>query len=512
MARNDTQTKIEQIKTAAEADFETFIRVVQPDRVLGHVHQDLARFLMPGGKSHKLVLLPRDHQKSAFAGLYAAWRITRQPNIRILYISSTANLATKQLKFIKDILTSDRYRRYWPEMVNREEAKREKWTESEISVDHPLRAETYTRDPTVFTAGLTTSVTGLHCDLSIMDDVVVKENAYTEDNRKKVEEQYSLLASIEGTEGEAIVVGTRYHPKDLYNTMMQMEIEVYDEYGELVSQELLYDKFERQVETDGVFLWPRQKGPRGTWFGFNKEILAKKKTQYLDKVQFRAQYYNDPNDAESAGIGHECFQYYDKTHLTRSMGQWYMKGKRLALAAAVDFAYSLKERSDYTAIVVIGVDPEANIYVLDIDRFKSNLPSEYFDHILALHQTWDFRKIKMEVTAAQAAIVNTIKQVHIAQHGLALAVEDVRPDRRQGSKEERIAAVLQPRYQDRKVWHRRGGHYQSLEEELVMENPPHDDIKDALAMAVDGTLAPPANSHVRPAQTISYHPRFGGIM
>ena len=48
----------------------------------------------------------------------------------ILYISSTANLAEKQLKAIKDILTCDIYSRYWPEMVNTDEGKRERWTSS----------------------------------------------------------------------------------------------------------------------------------------------------------------------------------------------------------------------------------------------------------------------------------------------------------------------------------------------------------------------------------------------
>src|SRR5687767_7343671 len=106
-----SQDKYEQTRLAAEADFERFINVVQPLRVLGSVHSEWIDWItQQGAKSHKLSLLPRDHQKSAIAGLYAVWRMTKNPSIRVLYISSTSNLATKQLKFIKDILTSTNYR------------------------------------------------------------------------------------------------------------------------------------------------------------------------------------------------------------------------------------------------------------------------------------------------------------------------------------------------------------------------------------------------------------------
>ena len=134
------QSKIDVIRERAENDLEFFVRLIHPQRVLGHVHQDLCRWwTRQDALSHSLVLLPRDHGKSAYAAYSAAWEITKNPAIRILYISSTANLATKQLKFIKDILSSDIYRRYWPEMIHPDEGKREKWTENEIAVDHPLR-------------------------------------------------------------------------------------------------------------------------------------------------------------------------------------------------------------------------------------------------------------------------------------------------------------------------------------------------------------------------------------
>lgn len=508
------KTKIDEVREAAEADFETFIRLVQPLRVLGSVHSELCSWITrEDRRTHQIVLLPRDHQKSAIAGFYAAWRLTKNPAIRILYISSTSNLATKQLKFIKDIITSSIYRRYWPEMVNEEEAKREKWTETEVSIDHPLRRMWAVRDPTIFTAGLTTNIVGLHCDLQILDDVVVPENAYTEDGRSKVETQYSHLASIAGTDGEQLVVGTRYHPKDLYDRLMNMTVAQYDEDGEYIDDYLMYEKFERQVETDGEFLWPKQLGARGRWFGFDRKILEQKRSQYLDKVQFRAQYYNDPNDIDAAGIQRDCFQYFDRKYLSRSAGYWYFKQKRINVFAAVDFAFSLRKEADYTSVVVVGVDADGNYYVLDIDRFKATQISEYFKHILALHQKWDFRKIRAEVTVAQQVIVNDLKQNYILRHGLALAVEDYRPNRYDGNKQERIAAILQPRYANRQIWHYQGGNCQILEEELVLSNPPHDDVKDCLASAIEACVAPSQRRAPisQTAGTIQFHPRFGGV-
>ena len=512
------RSKKDLVREQAETDLESFIRLVHPQRVLGGIHSEVINWwTREDSKSHQLLLLPRDHGKSALVAYRVAWEITKNPAIRVLYISSTANLAQKQLKFIKDILTSDIYTFYWPDMVNPMEGLREKWTESEFAVDHPKRKTEAVRDPTVFSAGLTTGITGLHCDIAVLDDVVVYENAYTVDGRDKTKSQYSLLSSIEGSDAREWVVGTRYHPKDLYNDLAQMSVDIYDDAGEIVDTEPLYEIFERQVEDigdgTGQFLWPRQQRYDGKWFGFDAKILAKKRAQYLDRVQFRAQYYNDPNDSESAAISRDLFQYYEPKHLHRVDGRWFFRGNRLNVFAAVDFAFSLRRKADYTAIVVVGVDKEHNYYVLDIERFKTDKISDYFQKILKLHQKWDFRKIRAEVTTAQQVIVNDLKQNYIRTHGLSLAVEDFKPNRHQGSKEERIEAILQPRYNNRQIYHYLGGNCQVLEEELVLTNPPHDDVKDCLASCIDACVAPTGGlirgeSNIIPFNTNS---RFGGI-
>ena len=513
------KAKIDEIREIAESDLESFIKLVHPMRVLGAVHRELIRWwTRPQASDHQLVLLPRDHMKSALMAYRVAWEITKDPTIRVIYLSATANLAEKQLFFIKSILTSPTYKRYWPEMVAGDEARRERWTIGEISVDHPKRRAEAIRDPTIVTAGLTSTITGLHFDIAVLDDIVIDENAYTNEGREKVRHQYSLLASIESASAREWVVGTRYHPKDLYSDLLTTTVDTYDSDGNISGNYQLYEVFERQVEDagdgSGEFLWPKQQRYDGKWFGFDQAILAKKRSKYLDRTQFYAQYYNNPNDPEHEVLSRDYFQYYKKDHLSQSGGNWFYKGNRLNVFASIDFAYSLGRKSDYSVVVVVGVDSNSNYYVLDISRFKTDQISEYFKEVLSLTVRWSFRKVRAEVTAAQSVIVQALKE-QIRQHGISLSIEEYRPNRTQGSKEERIAAVLLPRYENGQIWHYQGGNCQVLEEEIVLQNPAHDDVKDALASCISFAIAP-SGSRSRAHEISTFwkehtNTRFGGI-
>lgn len=506
-----------EIRQRAEDDLEFFIKLVSPQEHMGQCHEDLIRWWnRPDAKSHQLLLFPRDHGKSRYVAYRVAWELTKNPTLRVLYISATSNLAEKQLSFIKGILTSKVYSRYWPHHVNPEVGKRAKWTNTEIELDHPDRVKENVRDPSVFCAGLTTTITGMHCDIAVLDDVVVQENAYTQEGRTKVQGQYSLLSSIEGADAREWVVGTRYHPKDLYDGLLQMKEEVFDADGNITEERPIYEIYEKAVEDQGdglgEFLWPRSQRKDGKWFGFNVSTLSKKRGQYFDRMQFRAQYYNDPTDPDSRPIDYDKFQYFDKKFLTQSGGHWFYKGSKLNLVASIDFAYSVRQRSDYTALVVLGVDGENNFYVLDIQRIKTDSISDYFRLILDASNRWGFKRLRAEATAAQAAIVKSLKQDFFAPHGLSIKVEEVKPTRHQGSKEERMEAILVPRYDNMQVYHYRGGNTQLLEEELVTHNPAHDDIKDALATAMEGAVKPntSAQRYNQRSEKVVYHPRFGG--
>ena len=58
------------------------------------------------------------------------------------------------------------------------------------------------------------------------------------------------------------------------------------------------------------------------------------------------------------------------------------------------------------------------------------------------------------------------------------------------------------------MWHYQGGNCQLLEDELIQVHPSHDDIKDALASAVEIAKIPTASGVLsRQGNNIVYHSR-----
>ena len=512
-----------EVRERALVDLPYFARLVNPGYMYGSIHDEIFRWLQEYDlfgmgdtlSSNKLVMLPRAHLKSHIVATWCAWLILRHPEVTILYVSATAELAQTQLFAIQNILGSTLFRRFFPEYVHPQEGKRERWSVSKLSVDHKKRASEGVRDATIATAGLTTNTTGWHADIVVADDLVVPENAYTEEGRTSVSRKASQFTSIRNAGGFTVACGTRYHPADVYQTWKDQFYDDYCEKGILIDTIPVWEVKEYVVEEDGIFLWPRRVRGDGKAFGFDTRILARIKAEYTDFVQFFAQYYNNPNAPGAARIDQSKFQYFNPRLLKREGGRWFYSGKRLNIYAAVDFAFSLSKKADFTAIVVIGIDADSNVYVLDIDRFKTDKTLTYFEHIAKLHAQWGFKKLRAEVSVAQKVIVNAIKD-YVKAEGLTLPVDEHRPTRAQGSKETRIAAVLEHKYDNHQMYHYEGGWTPQLEEELISVNPRNDDVKDALASAVEIAIPPNRGAKASIIEMFKGKPqrnsRFGGVV
>ena len=515
-----TVNQILELRAEYESDLYEFAKYINPHYVYGEIHEKVFRWLSdPKAKDHQLLLLPRGHLKSHCIAVWTVWEITRKPWSTFVYLSAGEDLASAQMYAIKNMLSCDEYNTLWPEMINPEEGKRDKWTSWAINVDHPERKKRGIRDNTIIIKTVKSNAIGLHCSHLVLDDVVVPRYAYSEVGRREVQQSVSQFASIKNPGAITKAVGTRYHPKDLYDSLSGAYKSIWDEEGEFVGKEQLWDIFEEKVETfgdmSGSYLWPRTICPvTGEWYGFDRNILSSIRAQYESTgqmEQFYAQYYNDPNDPDSHRLARDQFQYYDKRSLQEQEGNWIYNGKKLNVYAAMDVAWTQNNTSDYTAIAVIGVDSDGFIYVLDLDRFKTSDFQVYYDRVIALAHYWGFRKIRVETNAGGKLVKQELERL-IRVNGQVLIIDAKATTKHEGNKFERHAAVVEPRYKQGTIFHFKGGLTPELEEEIVLERPRHDDLEDALCAAIEISKPPGARQDNRNSSggNVVIHHRFGG--
>jgi predicted phage terminase large subunit-like protein len=176
----------------------------------------------------------------------------------------------------------------------------------------------------------------------------------------------------------------------------------------------------------------------------------------------------------------------------------------------MDLAFSESKKADYTSIVVLGIDSNNNFYVLDIDRFKTTKISVMWNHAMDIHLKWSVRQMVIETVQSQIVVLEEFKQ-YMKNEGVVFKLIDFKPNRHDGSKEERINTIAIPHYDNGMMWHYRGGNCQVLEEELILDKPEHDDVADALTAAIQHIKPPSKSIHRRKRGRLLTHPRFGGV-
>lgn len=517
----------EQIREAAEGDLYTFARLVNHNYAYGSLHEKVFRWLSsPESSKRQLLLLPRGHLKSHCIATWAAWEITRKPWTTLVYLSAGEDLAKDQIYAIKNMMTSPVYRRYWPEMLAEKEGDREHWSAYSFNVDHPVRKERGIRDHTIIVKTVKSNFTGLHCGVLVFDDVVVPNNAYSEVGRKEVQRSLSQCTSILNPGGTVKSVGTRYHPKDAYADMIAAKYRIWDEVArEFINEEPLWETLEEVVEDHGDgtgnFLWPRTfSNSTEEWYGFDTQELEMIQADYRSRnemPQYYAQYYNDPNDESTNLLDRSLFQYYEPSHLKVTPFGVYHKNKKLNIAAAMDVAWTEVTNSggrsdpDYTAIAVIGADEDGYYYVLDLARFRTSNFQIYYDNVINLSEKWGFRKIVVETNSGGKLVAQEIQRLSREAGSLVSVEQKSNAGFGTKSKLMRQYALVNPKYELQSIFHRKDGLTSVLEEELVLERPPHDDLVDALGMAIEHIKIPSKTRHYLDDDSkVITDVRFGG--
>lgn len=491
----------ELIKKLAWDDFYIFTKyVIEKDLLEEHPHKEVCEFLTLGiekspllnlrctppvtqdyvktleGKFKKLLMLPRGSFKSTIASTaFPIWLLWHNPNLRIMMDCSTLGNAKKYLAAIKDLMENGRMLRqvctddsgkyilsYNPKITG-------SWTEDQIILN--TRTKLGMKEPSIFLSAVDHTVTGMHPDVIIMDDLVSEDTVKTDTQLDKTKEHYRFSLSLLEPGGLQVVIGTRYHMNDLYAELLE-----FPTFNKLVRPAVL---------EDGSLYFPTRLG---------HARLAELRMEQGSYI-FSSQYMLTPIDGENATFRKALIRYYDTGGMKLP--------PLVARYIMVDLAISQEKRADYTVVIAVGMDRDKRLYVLEYDRGKYT-PKETVEAIFRMYRKqkdYGFvRSVGIETVQYQKSMIYMV-QDEMRRTGCYMPVCELKPGREK--KEDRIRTALEPIFSSGSIFI--SSMHTELENELLQfPYSQHDDIIDPLAYITQ--LLQPGNVGRKQQVTEFYKP------
>ena len=200
-------------------------------------------------------------------------------------------------------------------------------------------------------------------DLIIGDDLENDEIVMNPERREKFRKWFMNALLPCGSDDCLVrIVGTILHLDSMLNRRMNDD----------TWKHLFYEA------EDGNFkdiLWPEK---------FSEEALRDIYAGYLaddNPEGYSQEYRNQPVDIKTAFFKKDYFLDFERDSDGKAMLP------NLEYFAAADFAISEKQKADYTAIVIIGVAPDSNMYVVDVRRFKGDT-KDIIDELISTQKMW----------------------------------------------------------------------------------------------------------------------------
>ena len=220
------------------------------DRMLGlgmpaH-HRKMADWLedcWKSGKREMLLMAFRNSGKSTLVGLFCAWLLYRDADLRILVLAADLDLAKKMVRNVKRVI--ERH----PLMAELLPEKRIDWGSERFTVAR----RAVLRDPSMQAVGIGGNITGSRADMVICDDVEVPKNSDTAHKRAELREKLSEIAYVLGPKGAQLYVGTPHSYYSIYAREARTEL------GESAPFLAGFSRFELPiVNKDGASNWPER--------------------------------------------------------------------------------------------------------------------------------------------------------------------------------------------------------------------------------------------------------------
>lgn len=166
------------------------------------------------GDRELLLLAFRSSGKSTLVGLFCAWLLFRNPDLRILVLAGDFALAKKMVRNVKRII--ERH----PLTRRLKPARADQWASDQFTV----RRTAELRDPSMLAKGVAANITGLRADVVICDDVEVPNTCDTAPKRMELRTRLHELQYVLVPGGTQLFVGTPHTYYSIYSDAPRPEL------------------------------------------------------------------------------------------------------------------------------------------------------------------------------------------------------------------------------------------------------------------------------------------------
>jgi hypothetical protein len=229
-------------------DFSVFLDLwnVTQNQQTPMLHFKIAHWLQKcweHGETRLLLQAFRASGKSTIVGLFTAWILWRDPDLRILVLSAESILAQKMVRTIRKVI--ERH----PLTKHLKPKNPDQWAGDSFTV---IR-KNVSRDPSVLAKGLNANITGTRANVIICDDVEVPNTCDTADKREKLRDRLAENDFILVPGGTQIYIGTPHSYYSIYAKQPRKEI------GE---SDIFLKNFKRLsipiLNKENVIAWPER--------------------------------------------------------------------------------------------------------------------------------------------------------------------------------------------------------------------------------------------------------------
>ncbi|HEX5079183.1 MAG TPA: phage terminase large subunit [Geminicoccaceae bacterium] len=318
------------------------------------LHVEIAEWLerrWRQGDRRLVLLVFRSAGKSTLVGIFCAWLLLNDPDLRIMVLAAEHDLARKMVRNVKRII--ERH----PLTRGLRPKRAEQWASDQFTVRRRLTR----RDPSLLARGIGANITGSRADVVICDDVEVPNTCATAPRREELRSRLQEISYVLVPDGLQLYVGTPHSYDSIYAEESSEE-----------EEPPFLSGFQRLclplLDARGASRWPERFTPEGV-----AEIRRRS-----GPAKFESQMLLRPRSVEDIRLDPALLVRYDAPlELREANGESILSlsGRRLVSASCWwDPAYGAPDGGDASVVAAVFVDEAGGYWLHDI-RYLTHDPA-----------------------------------------------------------------------------------------------------------------------------------------